>query len=595
MRHRRQYVLFALVVLLPCAILVVLGWRMLSQERDMAGERIGNDQRQFAMQARDQILAQIRQLPTTGATWWSTALDDTEPLAFRGARPPWEQNRDARAARRLLEEPDFREKLEAGRFEEAILLSHHPAQRALARLRQARELATGGRSSQAFEIYGELLKGLPQLVDENGIAFRWHAARELAQAGIMQQEVTSLLTAELASQTPHAPAVNAVFRQIVRQLSRHAPSQDQARLLEDRIDSRQRYADSVKRALALPPDEKWHVISDEARGVETWLVKRTKEEVVCVRLRPLTLSLPGKIVAKQKDSEATGHPLEPDFPELRLQLFSDTDRALTQKWALLWWFYASALALVLGVSLFGGYLLWRDVNREVRAAEERSQFIAGVSHELRTPLAAIRMYAETLSMGRLPDQQSQREYADIILAEGERLGRLVDNVLDFAKIEQGKRRLYRLRPTSLPEVVRTAVRALEKPLAQQGFTLDVRIDDSVGEVQADSDALVRAILNLLTNAMKYSGKSRQIELRLSQRRRQAAIQVRDFGFGLPHDEQERIFEKFYRAPQPEGEAVAGTGLGLTIVKHVAEEHGGSVEVRSEVGKGSTFSILLPAD
>lgn len=590
MRHRRQYLLFALVVLLPCAILVVLGWRMLSQERNLAGERISNDQRQFANQARLQILAQIEDLPEDG--WWSSALNDAKPLAFRGARLPWDQNRDAWTARRLLAEPEFREKLEAGRFEEALQLSHHPAQRAETRLRQARQMAAAGRSSQAFEVFPQLLKGVPQLVDENGIPYRWLAARELALSGIMQQEVNALLTIELSSYTPHSPAVNAVFRQIARQLAKHGPSADQARALEDRIDMRQRYAESVRRALAFPASDDWRVISDESKGIETWLVKRTKQEALCVRLRPLTLSLPGRILAQQSDA---GQPLAPDFPELSLQLFSETDRALTQKWTLLWWFYASALAMVLGVSLFGGYLLWRDVNREVRAAEERSQFIAGVSHELRTPLAAIRMYAETLSMGRMTDATSQKEYADIILTEGERLGRLVDNVLDFAKIEQGKRRLYRLRPTALQDVIRTAVRALEKPLAQQGFALEVKIDEEIGDVRADADALVRAILNLLTNAMKYSGQSRKIELRLLQRRKHAAIQVKDFGFGLPPEEQERIFEKFYRAPQPQGEAVAGTGLGLTIVKHVAEEHGGTVEVRSEPGKGSTFSIVLPME
>ena len=588
MRHRRQFLLFALVVLLPCAILVVLGWRMLSQERNLAGERIVNDQREFANQARGMILDRIEDLPTD-SSWWTTALDDAQPLAFRGARSPWDT---AFAARRLLFEPDFRMRLESGLFEEASRLAHHPAQRALVRVRQAKAFADAGRSSQAFEIYGQLLKSQPQLVDENGIAFRWQAALALAQAGIMQQEVAALLTSELGSKTPHAPGVNNVFRQIARQLARHAPSQDQARLLEERIDSNQRYAESVRQALAFKPGPEWHVIGDEAKSIETWLVRRTKEEALCVRLKPYTLSLPGRISVRQKDA---GNPLSPDFPDLSLQLFSDTDRALAQKWTLLWWFYASVLTLVLGVSLFGGYLLWRDVNREVRAAEERSQFIAGVSHELRTPLAAIRMYAETLSMGRMTDEKTQREYADTILAEGERLGRLVDNVLDFAKIEQGKRRLYRLRPTALPEVVRSAVRALEKPLAQQGFTLALKMEEAMPDVQADSDALMRAILNLLTNAMKYSGTSRQIELKLTQRRRHAVIHVRDFGFGLPPEELDRVFEKFYRAPQPEGEAVAGTGLGLTIVKHVAEEHGGSVEVRSEPGKGSTFSILIPLD
>jgi signal transduction histidine kinase len=590
MRHRRQYLLFALVVLLPCAILVVLGWRLLSQERDLAGERIGNDQRQFANQARDQILKRIDQLPEDG--WWSTALDNSKPLAFRGSKSPWERNRDAWAAKRLLEEVEFREKLEAGRFEEALLLSHHPAQRALTRLRQARSISAAGRSSQAFEILGQILKGSPQLVDDNGIAFRWHAASDLANAGIMQQEVAAMLTAELGSQTPHSPAQLAVFAKIVKHLSKRGPSEDQAHALEERIDAGQRYAEAVRKSFALPMLDGWQIVGDEAKGDQVWLVRHTKDETLCVRLRPMTLTLPGRILVRQKDA---GHPLEPDFPELSLQLFTETDRALTQKWTLLWWFYASALAMVLGVSLFGGYLLVRDVNREMKAAEERSQFIAGVSHELRTPLAAIRMYAETLSMGRMTDEKSQREYADIILAEGERLGRLVDNVLDFAKIDQGKRRLYRLRPTSLPEVVRTAVRALERPLAQQGFTLEVKMDETVADVQADADALVRAILNLLTNAMKYSGTSRQIELKVQQRRRHAVIQVRDWGFGIDPAEIDKIWEKFYRATQPDGAAVAGTGLGLTIVKNVVDEHGGTIEVRSEPGKGSTFSIVLPLE
>ena len=157
---------------------------------------------------------------------------------------------------------------------------------------------------------------------------------------------------------------------------------------------------------------------------------------------------------------------------------------MIQKSTLLWWFYAVALALVLGVSVFGGYLLSRDVEREMQTTEERSNFIAGVSHELRTPLAAIRMYAETLAMGRMTDEKARHEYAEIILAESERLGRLVDNVLDFAKIEQGKKRGYRLRPTNVAEVIRTAVRALERPLAQQGFELDMKLDETVPDINA---------------------------------------------------------------------------------------------------------------
>ena len=251
-----------------------------------------------------------------------------------------------------------------------------------------------------------------------------------------------------------------------------------------------------------------------------------------------------------------------------------------------------ALLLVLGVSLFGGYLLWRDFNRDMKMAEERSHFIAGVSHELRTPLTAIRMYAETLAMGRATSPETAKQYIETILTEGERLSRLVDNVLDFAKIEQGKR-LYRFRRCSLQEVVRTAVQTLERPLAEQGFAVKMEIDDAVPDLLADSDAMIRAVLNLLSNAMKYSGKSREIEVRLGVRRNLAVIRIRDHGFGLPETEQQQVFEKFYRAPQPEGQSVPGTGLGLTLVKHVAEEHGGGVEVKSKPGEGSTFSIVLP--
>ena len=590
MRHRRQILLFALVVLLPCAILVVLGVRLLSQERQLSDERIQNDQRQLASQARDQILGEIGRLPVA-ADWWNHALDDTRPLAFRGPRPPWDRDKDVANARRLLQEPDFRALVESGRLGEAQPLAHHPVQRAFLKLRQAKTLAESGRSSQAYELYADVLRLPPALVDENGVPFRWQAALELAQAGIMQQTVTDLMQTELSSAAPHSPAQVSEFRQIVRQLSKHGPSENAAADLRNRIDIRQRYADSVRLALAMPPQSGWRLISDEARGVETWLVQRTKDDALCVRLRPLTLSLPGRILVQQPGA---GHPLTPDFPGLTLQLFSATDRAVAQKWSLLWWFYAIALMLVLGVSLFGGYLLWRDVNREIRTTEERSHFIAGVSHELRTPLTAIHMYAETLSLGRVNDPETQREYLETILAEGERLERLVDNVLDFAKIEQGKK-LYRFQPVRLNEVVRTAARALERPLSLQGFSLNLKLDESLPDVKGDADALVRAILNLLSNAMKYSGSSREIELRLTQKRRHAVIQVRDYGFGLAAEEQDRIFEKFYRAPQPEGHSVPGTGLGLTLVKHVAEEHGGSVEVRSEPGKGSAFSIFLPME
>jgi signal transduction histidine kinase len=171
---------------------------------------------------------------------------------------------------------------------------------------------------------------------------------------------------------------------------------------------------------------------------------------------------------------------------------------------------------VLGIAVFGGYLLLRDVNRDTRMNEVRSQFVASVSHELKTPLTAIRMYAETLAMGRARDDGTRSEYLETIVNESERLARLVDNVLDFAKIEQGKK-IYRLRLTRLDEVAGSAARAMQFPLAQQGFALRLSIQEEMPEVAADPDAIQQAILNLLTNAMKYSGDAREIDLRLAAR------------------------------------------------------------------------------
>jgi signal transduction histidine kinase len=534
------------------------------------------------------MLAIIAEQPKTG--WEPTALDETKVVAFRGTRMPWQGTHDRGIASQLLREPMFVESIANNDYLLALAVAHHPVQRAYLKLKMASDMAAEGKTAEAFQIDVELLGTPGLLVDDSGVPFRVRAAASLASAGIMQQAVLDLLRQELSTFKPMPPEEIRLGKQMVRALVRHQPSAAEAHVLGGRLDDRQSYDDAVMKALKLPiilPHQPaiWSSISDD------YLAKRTKEETIMLRLRPLVESLPGSILIKKPSQ---GYSLGPEFPDLSLTLDPSVDRSVTQRWTLLWWFYLFALLLVLGVSLFGGYLLWRDFNRDMKMAEERSHFIAGVSHELRTPLTAIRMYAETLAMGRVDNPDVSKQYIETILTEGERLSRLVDNVLDFAKIEQGKR-LYRFRGCSLPEVVRTSVQTLERPLAEQGFVVKMDIDETMPDFQADSDALIRAVLNLLSNAMKYSGQSRVIEIRVGVRRNAAVIRVRDHGFGIPEAEQDQIFEKFYRAPQPDGEAVPGTGLGLTLVKHVAEEHGGGVEVKSKPGEGSTFSIVLPLD
>jgi len=290
------------------------------------------------------------------------------------------------------------------------------------------------------------------------------------------------------------------------------------------------------------------------------------------------------ITARQPGSWPVGE----SFPGL----FANPRDEAPGGWNLRQSFYMATLLLVLSVTLLGAYLVWRDVRRELRMGEMRAQFVSSVSHELKTPLTAIRMFAETLRMRRWNDEQTQQEYLDTIVNESQRLARLVDNVLDFSRIERGKK-IYNLKPVSLAEVVRAAARAVQYPLGQQGFRLNAEVEDGLPMVRADADALEQAILNLLTNAMKYSSDAREIGLRLCRVDGRARIEVSDRGIGIPPEEHKRIFEKFYRAPTRENQLIPGTGLGLTLVEHVAKAHGGTVMVESQAGQGSTFSIELP--
>jgi two-component system phosphate regulon sensor histidine kinase PhoR len=202
------------------------------------------------------------------------------------------------------------------------------------------------------------------------------------------------------------------------------------------------------------------------------------------------------------------------------------------------------------------------------------------------------MFAEIMQNGNSVDAKTHDECVETIVNESERLTRLLNNVLDFSRIEHGEK-IYRLEPTRLCEVLASAVKTMQYPLVEQGFNLKMDIDNGLPSVRADRDALKQAILNLLTNAMKYSSQSRDIRLRLLQENGEALIQISDQGIGIPPHEHSRIFEKFYRASVRENQSISGTGLGLALVAHIVRGHGGTVQVESSPSNGSTFSIRLP--
>lgn len=234
------------------------------------------------------------------------------------------------------------------------------------------------------------------------------------------------------------------------------------------------------------------------------------------------------------------------------------------------------------------------MRREVQLADMRSQFVSSVSHELKTPLTSIRMFAETMRMNRLKDKKMKTEFLDTIVNESQRLTRLLNNVLDFSRIEKGKR-IYRFQRASLYMIIESACQAMVYPFNQQGFKLHVQTEEKLPEVYADSDAIEQAILNLLHNGMKYSGESKEIQLILKRDNHKVFIQVIDHGIGISFKDQKHIFKQFYRVPSADNERIAGTGLGLALVKHIVEAHKGALTVESSPGKGSTFTIALPLE
>jgi CheY-like chemotaxis protein len=227
---------------------------------------------------------------------------------------------------------------------------------------------------------------------------------------------------------------------------------------------------------------------------------------------------------------------------------------------------------ILPIVVFAGYLLVRDVAREVGTAELRTQFVANVSHEMKTPLTAIRLFADKLLTPAAANDRSRAAYAGTIVDECNRLGRLVDNVLEFAKIEAGTK-TYRLAPGAVAEAITAAVRAVSYVMGQKGFELDVDVASDLPVVRLDAEALERAIVNLLTNAVKYSGDSRRLAVTARPLGSHVVIEVIDHGVGIAAADLGSVFEKFYRAPNAEIQHVAGTGLGLALVNDPAIAEG----------------------
>ncbi len=254
--------------------------------------------------------------------------------------------------------------------------------------------------------------------------------------------------------------------------------------------------------------------------------------------------------------------------------------------------FTGAFGVLIAVIVAGCVLTWRLMRRETEMARLKSDFVANVSHDLRTPLSVIRMFGETLELDRVPDEARRREYYRVITRESERLSRLIDNVLDFSRIESGRRR-YERTPTAVEPLVRETLEAFAYPLEQGKFKVELTVAPDLPDVPMDADAIGQALANLIDNAIKYSGDDRVLVVDARRESGRLALAVTDRGIGIPPAEQARVFEKFYRVGRSETQGRRGSGVGLALVRHIADAHGGEVTVRSAPGEGSRFTIWLP--
>lgn len=325
--------------------------------------------------------------------------------------------------------------------------------------------------------------------------------------------------------------------------------------------------DSGMRAEANPPAMMIHPPKDYT----AWVVSENWDGGKAEMERPLTDVFPGLVLAAK-------------YP-------GTTVAEIGAKFLRYNYLILGALSLLM---VGGVFLTYRNVSREMTLARLKSDFVANVSHELRTPLALIRLYAETLELGRLTAQEKYHGYFRIIREESERLTALINNILDFSRIEAGRKE-YDFKETNLAELVRSTLDSYRFQIEQNGFAYEVNISDNIPPVNVDREAIARSLLNLVNNALKYSKDEKYIGVSLYRANGSIKLEVQDRGMGIPPNEQEKIFEKFYRCGDPLVHNIKGSGLGLSLVRHIVRAHGGEILVESAPDKGSKFTIALPID
>ncbi|MFH1941044.1 MAG: ATP-binding protein [bacterium] len=255
-------------------------------------------------------------------------------------------------------------------------------------------------------------------------------------------------------------------------------------------------------------------------------------------------------------------------------------------------FYFWTILTLMIILSFGAVLIVKTVAHERELLKIKSDFVSSVSHELKTPLTSIKALTERLLDGKVKSPTKMKEYFSVISQDTDKLTRLVKNVLDFSKIEEGKKE-YNFEETNMVAWLTQTIDNFRKDRMQEGIKIHTQIENEIPPLLIDQDGLSRSLNNLLDNALKFSQNKKDVEIRVRSDVENVVIQVKDNGIGIPQDELSKIFDKFYQGRNALRQTVKGTGLGLTLVKHAVEAHGGTISVESKVDQGTTFSLILP--
>jgi len=255
----------------------------------------------------------------------------------------------------------------------------------------------------------------------------------------------------------------------------------------------------------------------------------------------------------------------------------------------------SIFMIIFGITLLtGAVFVLRAYYRQVKLGRLQTDFVSHISHDLRTPLTSIRLFVDTLEQGRTGNTAVTAECLRLLSQETERLSQMVERMLDFARMEAG-RRVYEMKPIAVSQLCANTAEAFRARYLMQSPQLAVELAENTGDIIADAGAVIEALLNLLDNAVKYADAKNPIILSAQRVQKTVVISVSDSGPGIPLTERRRIFDKFYRVDNLLSRKSSGSGLGLTIVRHIANAHRSKVTIESELGHGSRFSLIFKSD